>query len=69
MHAARFADLAAPSYSLPAVVPGKDWGTGTPGTTATITKGVTGYAAFSGEIVQRNVATYGGQFGVNVALR
>jgi outer membrane lipase/esterase len=61
--------VAAPSYWMPAVVLGRDWGTGTIGTTATIAPGVTGYATFTGEIVQRNVVAYGGQIGLNVALR
>jgi outer membrane lipase/esterase len=61
--------VAAPSYFMPAVVLGKDWGTATIGTTATIAQGVTGYATFSGEIAQRNVVAYGGQVGLNVALR
>ena len=34
--------VSAPSYWMPAVVLGKDWGTGTVGTTATIAQGVTG---------------------------
>ena len=59
----------APSYSMPAVVLGKDWGTGTIGTTAAIAQGVTGYTTFTGEIVQRNVVAYGGQVGLNMALR
>jgi outer membrane lipase/esterase len=58
----------APSYSMPAVILGKDWGTGTIGTTATIAKGVTAYATFSDQFVQRNVVAYGGQVGVNIAL-
>jgi outer membrane lipase/esterase len=60
--------VAAPSYWMPAVVLGRDWGTGTVGTTATIGQ-VTSYATFTGEIVQRNVVAYGGQIGLNVALR
>ncbi len=58
----------APSYFMPAVILGKDWGTGTIGTTATIAKGVTAYATFSDQFVQRNVVAYGGQVGLNVAL-
>jgi outer membrane lipase/esterase len=66
---ASLTSVAAPSYFMPAVVLGKDWGTGTIGTTADIAKGVTGYATFTGDIVQRNVVAYGGQIGLNVALR
>jgi outer membrane lipase/esterase len=61
--------VAAPSYWMPAVVLGRDWGTGTIGTTATNAQGVTGYATFTGEIVQRSVVAYGGQIGLNLALR
>ena len=61
--------MVAPSYAMPAVILGKDWGTGTIGTAATIAPGVTGYATFTGQIVQRNVVAYGGQVGLNVALR
>jgi len=53
---------------MPAVLLGKDWATGTVGTTARIGQGVTAYATFSGEMVQPNVVDYGGQLGLNVAL-
>jgi outer membrane lipase/esterase len=66
---ASLTSVVAPSYSMPAVILGKDWGTGTVGTTATIAQGVTGYATFTGQIVQRNVVAYGGQVGLNIALR
>ena len=66
---ASLTSVAAPSYFMPAVLLGKDWGTATVGTTATFAQGVTGYATFSSQIVQRNVVAYGGQIGVNVALR
>lgn len=60
---------AAPPFVMPAVVLGRDWGTAMIGTTATFARGVTGYATFGGQIGQRNAVTYGGQVGVNVALR
>jgi outer membrane lipase/esterase len=60
--------VAAPSYWMPAVVLGKDWATGTIGTTAALAQGVTGYATFTGQMAQRNVVAYGGQIGLNVAL-
>jgi outer membrane lipase/esterase len=66
---ASLTSVVAPAYSMPAVALGRDWGTGTIGTTAKIAPGVTGYALFSSEIVQRNVVAYGGQVGLNVALR
>ena len=48
--------ITAPSYSMPAVALGKDWGTGTVGTTVAVGRGMTAYASFTG------------QFGLNVAL-
>jgi len=65
---ASLTSVSAPSYFMPAVVVGKDWGTGEIGTTVTISKSVTGYTTFVSEIVQRNVVAYGGQVGLNVAL-
>jgi outer membrane lipase/esterase len=59
----------APRFSMPAVVLGKDWGTATIGTTATFAPGVTSYATFAEQLGQQNVITYGGQVGLNVALR
>jgi len=53
---------------MPAVILGKDWGSATIGTTATIAQGVTGYAAFTTQIAQQNAVIYGGQIGLNVAL-
>jgi outer membrane lipase/esterase len=66
---ASLTSVAAPSYWMPAVILGKDWGSGTIGATATIAQGITGYATFSGQMAQHNVVTYGGQVGLNVALR
>jgi len=66
---ASLTSMAAPSYSMPAVDLGRDWATGTIGASATIMQGVTGYATFTGEMVQRNVVAYGGQIGMNVAFR
>jgi outer membrane lipase/esterase len=59
----------APSYTMPAVVLGRDWATATVGTTVAFAQGVTGYANVSGQIGQQNVITYGGQVGVNFALK
>jgi len=58
----------APGFSLPAVIFGKDWGTGQLGTSYKVSRDVTAFAAFNGQIAQQNVVTYGGQIGVNVAL-
>jgi outer membrane lipase/esterase len=59
----------APPFTMPAVVLGKDWGAATIGTTAMFAPGVTGYATFTGQLGQQNVITYGGQVGLNFALR
>jgi outer membrane lipase/esterase len=58
----------APSFSMPAVIFGRDWASGTIGTSVEIRRGVTAYASFNGEIGQNNVTFYGGQLGLNVAL-
>jgi outer membrane lipase/esterase len=58
----------APSYSLPAVNLGKDWASATAGVSVGLGKGVTGVAAFTGQLGQDKVTTYGGQLGLNVAF-
>ncbi len=60
--------ITAPSYSMPAVVLGTDWGTGTIGTTLALGHGVTGYASFTGQFGQSQAVFYSGQIGLNVAL-
>jgi outer membrane lipase/esterase len=60
--------IAAPGYSLPAVVLGKDWGTATAGTTFKLASNVTGLVAFVGQFAQHSVTNYGAQIGLNVAL-
>ena len=60
--------IAAPSFSLPAVVLGRDWATGTIGIAAAVSRDVTAYATFTGQIGQGNVSDYGGEIGVNIAL-
>jgi outer membrane lipase/esterase len=66
---ASLTSIVAPSYWMPAVVLGKDWGTATIGTTVTFAPGVTGYGTLTSQIGEQNVITYGGQVGLNVALR
>lgn len=66
---ASLTSIVAPSYWMPAVVLGKDWGSATIGSTATFAPGVTGYATLSSQFGQQNVVTYGGQIGINIALR
>jgi outer membrane lipase/esterase len=60
--------IAAPGYSLPAVILGKDWGTATAGTTFKLSSNVTGLVAFVGQFAQHSVTNYGAQLGFNVAL-
>ncbi len=60
--------IAAPSYTMPAVVPGTDWMALSAGTSVRLERGITGFAMFTGEAAQKNVTSYGGQIGVNVAL-
>ena len=66
---ASLTSVVAPSYFMPAVVLGRDWGTATIGTTVTFAPGVTGYGTVFSQIAQHNLVTYGGQVGVNVAFR
>ncbi len=65
---ASLTSIVAPSFSMPAVVFGKDWATATVGTTASIGRGMTAYASFNSQMGQSNVTYYGGQIGLNVAL-
>ena len=58
----------APSYSMPAVILGRDWGTGTVGTRLKQGTGTTGYVAFISELAQKSTTIYGGQIGIDVAL-
>jgi outer membrane lipase/esterase len=60
--------IAAPSFSMPAVVLGSDWATGTLGTTVGLGHGVTGYVSFTSQIAQNQTTVYGGLIGVSVAL-
>jgi outer membrane lipase/esterase len=60
--------ITAPSYSMPAVALGRDWGTGTVGTTVAVGRGMTAYASFTGQFGQSQTTFYSGQVGLNVAL-
>ena len=60
--------IAAPSYFMPAVIPGTDWMALSAGTSVRLERGITGFAMFTGEAAQKSVTSYGGQVGVNVAL-
>ena len=58
--------ISAPSYYMPAVVVGKDWGTATLGTTVKLANGVMVLGSVSSEFGDTGVRSYGGQIGVNV---
>ncbi len=66
--AASLTTITAPSFSMPAVALGRDWGTGTIGTTVALGQSMTGYASFTSQFGQSQATFYGGQVGVNVAL-
>jgi outer membrane lipase/esterase len=65
---ASLTSIAAPSYYMPAIIPGTDWMTLSAGTSVRLERGITGFAMFTGEAAQKNVTSYGAQVGVNVAL-
>lgn len=60
--------IAAPGYSMPAVILGRDWGTATLGTTLTLRPGIIAYASFDSEFGQSEATVYGGQIGLNFAF-
>jgi hypothetical protein len=49
-------------------VVGRDWATATVGTRANLGDRLSGFAAVIAAVGQNNVATYGGQIGINYAL-
>jgi outer membrane lipase/esterase len=65
---ASLTNIAAPSYSMPAVVLGRDWATATVGTQVTITRSWSGLASFTAQLGQQNVTNYGGLVGANYAF-
>jgi outer membrane lipase/esterase len=58
----------APSYAMPAVQTGSDWGALTAGTTVKLAGNVSGLFAVTSTVVQQNVTTYSGQVGINVSF-
>jgi outer membrane lipase/esterase len=66
--AASLTSIVAPSFTMPAVVLGRDWATATVGTRVKLGDGFSGFAAVIAEVGQNNVTTYGGQIGINCAL-
>jgi outer membrane lipase/esterase len=68
MVTASLTTIAAPSYSLPAVVLGRDWGTATVGTQLTLTSAWSGLASFTAQLGQSHATVFGGLIGLNYAL-
>jgi outer membrane lipase/esterase len=60
--------VTAPSYSMPIVRLGRNWGMATVGTTVDFGRGFTGFATFNSAFAQNNVTHYGGRFGLNYAF-
>jgi outer membrane lipase/esterase len=60
--------VTAPSYSLPAVILGKDWGEVKGGITIDVGSGVKVLAAGSADFAQSSATVYGGQIGFNIAF-
>ena len=58
----------APSYTMPAVVLGRDWATASIGTTVTLSKAFIGLASFTAQAGQTGVTTYGGRVGLNYSI-
>jgi len=65
--AASLTSIVAPSFSMPAVILGRDWATATVGTRVRLGDRFSAFAAVIGEVGQNNVTTYGGQIGINCA--
>jgi outer membrane lipase/esterase len=65
---ASLTSITAPSFTMPAVILGRDWANATVGTRVKLGDRLSGYAAVIAELGQNNVTTYGGQIGLNYAL-
>ena len=68
MLTASLTTIAAPSYSLPAVVLGRDWATATVGTQVSFTPAWSGFASLTAQLGQNHATVYGGLVGLNYAL-
>jgi outer membrane lipase/esterase len=68
MVTASLTSIAAPSYSMPAVVLGRDWATATVGTQFTLTSAWSGLASVTGQLGQNHATAFGGLIGLNYAL-
>lgn len=68
MVTASLTTIAAPSYSMPAVVLGRDWATATLGTQFTLTPAWSGLASFTAQLGENHAMVFGGLVGLNYAL-
>jgi outer membrane lipase/esterase len=68
MVTASLTTMAAPSFSLPAVVLGRDWATATVGTQVAFTPAWAGIASFTAQLGQNHATVFGGLLGLNYAL-
>jgi outer membrane lipase/esterase len=68
MVTASLTTMVAPSYSLPAVVLGRDWATATIGLQVSLTPALSGMASFTGQLGQDHSTVFGGLIGLNYAL-
>ena len=59
---------AAPSFSLPAVVLGRDWATTTVGVNVTLDRSWSGIASFTAQLGQNHAIVYGGLIGVDYSF-
>jgi outer membrane lipase/esterase len=60
--------MAEPSYSIPAVVPGRDWATTTVGADVTLTPNWSALASFTAQIGEQRAPIYRGLISVNYAF-
>jgi outer membrane lipase/esterase len=60
--------IAAPRFSLPAVVLGRDWVTATIGTNVTLSRSWSGLASFTAQLGQDHATVYGGLVGVDYSF-
>ena len=68
MVTASLTTIAAPSYSMPAVVLGRDWATATVGAQVTLTPAWSGLASFTAQLGQNHATVFGVLMGLNYAL-
>jgi outer membrane lipase/esterase len=58
----------APSYSMPAVVLGRDWATATVGTNVTFNRSWSGVVSFTAQLGQEHAIVYGGLIGIDYSF-